>query len=88
MDDLSQLFDWAMLAPKVLWAAGGALTAMVAGYWSLGRDVAYIKGKLDQHIDHTERLEKLEGSLQQVSLEVKHLNKELFNGHANNYHNA
>lgn len=66
--------DWLAIGVKALWAAGGALVSLAAAYVLLIKDVSYIKGRVDELHDQSEKISDLarsQGALQSDIRKIK-----------------
>ena len=66
--------DWIAVGVKVLWAGGGSLVTLAAAYVLLIKDVAYIKGRVDELHDQSEDIDKLakgQGAIQSDIRKIK-----------------
>ena len=60
---------------KFLWSVGGAFFALVAAYYTVGKDVSFIKGQMLLIMERLKQLDKIfeaQGKLEKDMIDKKH----------------
>jgi len=60
---------------KFLWASGGAFIALIVAYYTVGKDVSFIKGQLTLVMERLKQIDKLfeaHGNMERTLNDKKH----------------